>query len=121
MWHLEGRAEWRPPGAWSVSYGCSMIDHVVLLALRAGVAEADLSSFGQLLAGLPERIDGIESVRFGSSSSPEGLEQGYDYAFLITFTDEQARDRYLPHPEHVPVSAMARQLSEQVLVFDVTT
>ena len=59
------------------------------------------------LTGLPERIDGIESVRFGSSSSPEGLEQGYDYAFLITFTDEHARDRYLPHPD-TPRSARWR-------------
>ena len=98
-----------------------MIDHVVLLVLRAGVTEAELSSFGHLLAGLPERIDGIESVRFGPSSSPEGLEQGYGYGFLITFTDERARDRYLPHPEHAPVSALAQQLSERVLVFDVTT
>ncbi|MDA0168380.1 Dabb family protein [Solirubrobacter taibaiensis] len=98
-----------------------MIDHVVLLALRTGVTDADVSRFGQLLAGLSERIEGIESVRFGSSSSPEGLEQGYDYAFLITFADEQARDRYLPHPEHAPVSAMARRLSERVLVFDLTT
>jgi hypothetical protein len=98
-----------------------MIDHVVLLALRAGVTETDLLSLGRLLAGLPERIEGIESVRFGTSNSPEGLEQGYGYGFLITFTDEHARDHYLPHPEHSPVSALAQQLSERVLVYDIPT
>jgi hypothetical protein len=98
-----------------------MIDHLVLLVLRAGVTEADLAGFGRLLAALPEQIDGIESVRFGSSNSPEGLEQGYSYGFLITFTDEHARDRYLPHPGHAPISALAQQLSERVLVFDVKT
>jgi hypothetical protein len=97
-----------------------MVDHVVLLALRTGVSQAELAGFGELLASLPERIEGVESVRFGASSSPEGLEQGYDYAFLITFIDEHARDGYLPHPEHAPVSAMAQRLSERVLVFDVT-
>lgn len=105
----------------TVSYGGAMTDHVVLLSLRAGVSGAELSRLGDLLAGLPERIDGIESVRFGPSTSPEGLEQGYDYGFLITFTDGHARDRYLPHPEHAPVSTLVQQLSERVLVFDVGT
>ncbi len=98
-----------------------MIDHVVLLALRADVTDAALVRLEQLLAALPERIGGIESVRFGASSSPEGLEQGYGYGFLITFADEHARDRYLPHPDHEPVSALARQLAERVLVFDIAT
>ena len=98
-----------------------MVDHVVLLALRTDIRGGDLSGLGHLLARLPERIEGIQAVRFGPSSSPEGLEQGYGYAFIITFTDELARDRYLPHPEHAPLSTLVRQLSERVLVFDITT
>ena len=98
-----------------------MIDHVVLLALRADVTDVALARLEDLLAALPERIDGIESVRFGPSNSPEGLEQGYSYGFLITFADGHARDRYLPHPAHEPVSALARQLAQHVLVFDIAT
>jgi hypothetical protein len=96
-----------------------VIDHVVLLALREGVTDTELARFGELLAALPGRIRGIEYVRCGRSSSPEGLEQGYTYGFVVGFEDEQARDRYLPHPEHIPVSAKAQQLSERVLVFDI--
>ena len=96
-----------------------MVDHVVLLALRAGVSESDLAEFGELLAGLPDRIGGIEYVRHGRSSSPEELEQGYSYAFVVGFVDAAARDRYLPHPEHAPVSAMAQRIAERVLVFDI--
>jgi hypothetical protein len=98
-----------------------MIDHVVLLAVRAEVEPAALARLEDLLAALPERIDGVESVRFGSGSSPEGLEQGYSYGFLITFADEHARDRYLPHPEHEPISTLAQQLAERILVFDIAT
>ena len=96
-----------------------MIDHIVLLALREGVSDEQLARFGELLAALPDRIEGIEYVRYGPSSSPEGLEQGYDFGFVVGFEDEKARDRYLPHPEHAPVSAMAQQLAERVLVFDI--
>lgn len=98
-----------------------MVDHVVLLAVRADFEAATLARFEHLLAALPERIDGVESVRFGPSVSPEGLEQGYSYGFLISFADEHARDRYLPHPEHEPISTLAQQISERVLVFDIAT
>ena len=98
-----------------------MIDHVVLLALRDGVNDAELERFDELLASLPSRIKGIEYVRSGRSSSPEGLEQGYTYGFVVCFADAGARDRYLPHPEHEPISAMAQQLSERVLVFDIAS
>jgi hypothetical protein len=96
-----------------------MVDHVVLLALREGVTDRDLAAIGELLAGLPSRIDGIEYVRHGPSSSPEGLEQGYTYGFVVGFVDAAARDRYLPHPEHAPVSALAQRIAERVLVFDI--
>ena len=43
------------------------------------------------------------------------------YGFLITFADEHARDRYLPHPEHEPISTLAQQMAERVLVFDIAT
>ena len=98
-----------------------MVDHVVLLALRDGVTDSDLERFGALLTALPDSIDGIESVRHGHSTSPEGLEQGYDYGFVIGFADAAARDAYLPHPEHAPVSTLVRQLTDRVLVFDVGT
>jgi hypothetical protein len=98
-----------------------MIDHVVLLDVRADVQAATLARFEHLLAALPERIDEVESVRFGPSVSPEGLEQGYSYGFLITFADEHARDRYLPHPEHQPISTLAQQMAERVLVFDIAS
>lgn len=96
-----------------------MVDHVVLLALREDVAEPDLARFAALLEGLPAAIDGIRSVRHGPSSSPEGLERGYTYGFVVGFVDEAARDRYLPHPAHQPVSALAQQLAERILVFDI--
>ncbi len=96
-----------------------MVDHVVLLELRAGVTDADLAAFGESLAGLPSKIDGIQYVRYGPSTSPEGLERGYTYGFVVGFVDAAARDRYLPHPEHAPVSAMAQRIAERVLVFDI--
>jgi hypothetical protein len=95
-----------------------VIDHVVLMALREGVTDSQLAQLGDLLAALPGRIEGLQSVRHGPSSSPEGLEQGYTYGFVVRFEDGAARDRYLPHPEHAPVSALVQELSERVLVFD---
>lgn len=96
-----------------------MVDHIVLLALRPDVPEAELTALSERIARIPEEIDGIEAVRSGRSTSPEGLEQGHDFGFVITFTDSAARDAYLPHPAHVPLSEHVQRLAERVLVFDV--
>jgi hypothetical protein len=73
----------------------------------------------QRLRDLSARIDGILSVSEGPSSSPEGLEQGYDHGAVIVFADARARDRYLPHPEHSPVARLIGESTEKVLVFDI--
>lgn len=69
--------------------------------------------------GLPHRILGIESLVEGPSVSPEGLEDGFDYALAFTFASAAARDDYLPHPAHQELTALfADGAIEKVTVFD---
>lgn len=65
------------------------------------------------------RIDGVDSVRSGTSVSTEGLEGGFDWMLVVRFRDRAALDAYLPHPEHQPVAEHIRAGSERVVVFDV--
>jgi hypothetical protein len=71
------------------------------------------------IRSLPTKVPGILDLREGSSNSPEGLEQGFDYGFVMTFPDPQARDEYLIHPEHVIVGDLIGRNAERVLVFDI--
>jgi hypothetical protein len=93
--------------------------HVVLVSWRSGAAdEAErvvrpaVASFG---VTIPDVLDVVE----GPSTSPEGLEGGFDYGFVVTFASPRARDVYLEHPAHRPVSSAIRAAADRVVVFDV--
>lgn len=96
-----------------------MVEHIVLLKLKSGVTEAQLETLSNALLGMADEIPGIESITAGTNNSPEGKSQGYAYGFIVRFTDEAARDAYLPHPFHRQVAGEhIRPLVEDVLVFD---
>jgi hypothetical protein len=75
--------------------------HVVLFKFKPEVAPATVreieSAFGELCRQLPFVI----GYEWGINMSPEGLDRGLTHCFVLTFADEAARDRYLPHPAHV--------------------
>ena len=74
-----------------------------------------------MIRALQGSIPGIESIVEGPSVSPEGLEDGLEYGFVITFADAAARDAYLPHPEHVSVADLLGSLAARVVVYDIHT
>ena len=98
-----------------------MVEHIVLLKLKSDVTEVQLKTLSDALLGMVDEISGIESITAGVNNSPEGKSQGYAYGFIVRFTDETARDAYLPHPFHRQVAGeYIRPLVEDVLVFDYT-
>lgn len=99
-----------------------MVEHIVLLKLKSGITAAQLEVLSDALLGMADEIPGIESITSGTNNSSEGKSQGYAYGFIVRFTDESARDAYLPHPFHRQVAGEhIRPLVEDVLVFDYTT
>ena len=93
--------------------------HVVLVSWRDGEGEQAEQVARPLVADFPQTIPDVLDVVQGPSTSPEGLEDGFDYALVVTFASPEARDVYLDHPGHQPVSQAIRQHSDRVLVFDV--
>ena len=95
------------------------ITHIVLVSWRDGEAEAAEQVVRPLVAGFRETIPGVLAVAEGPSNSPEGKEEGFDYALVVTFASPEARDAYLPHPAHQPVAQAIGAHADKVVVFDV--
>ena len=64
-------------------------------------------------------VPDVVAVAEGPSTSPEGMEDGFDYALVVTFASPEARDAYLPHPAHQPVAEAIGAHADKVVVFDV--
>tara|TARA_B100000029_G_scaffold292475_1_gene285977 strand:+ start:586 stop:885 length:300 start_codon:yes stop_codon:yes gene_type:complete len=96
-----------------------MIQHIVLLRLKPGTTAEQKAALLDGLVALRGTIAGIESVTGGDDNSPEGKQHGFDWGFVMTFADADARDAYLPHPDHQALGAqLVRPIADDVLVLD---
>ena len=94
------------------------ISHIVLVQWQATVPADVKQQARESVRGFLGVIPGVLSVAEGPSVSTEGLEQGFDYGFVIRFADTDARDGYLPHPVHRLLADLIGANAERVVVYD---
>lgn len=99
-----------------------MTSHIVLLKCRSDISSSQLQEMFNALQDLVNKIPGLISFTGGENNSPEGIARGYTHAFYMLFNDNQARDNYLPHPDHEAVKLLIGGLlqacDDNVLVVD---
>lgn len=74
--------------------------HLVLLGFKSETPETTKNTLLQQFEDLQHKIPEIVHLEWGKDVSPEGLQNGHEYAFTLTFATESDRDIYLPHPDH---------------------
>lgn len=93
--------------------------HIVLIRWSPETSASHRDRARAIARSFEQRIAGVVSLVEGPSVSPEGLEQGFDYALAITFASAAARDDYLPHPAHQElVTCFSNEAIEKVAVYD---
>jgi len=93
-----------------------MIKHIVFMKFKKGVTDKDVAELEKLMAALPGRIPEIKEYLFGRDVVHS--ERSYDFALISAFDDLDALKRYQPHPDHQPVLAKVKELSETILAVD---
>lgn len=92
--------------------------HVVLFGFANGVSAATIAEVVRRFAELKTLVPGVEAFEWGENASPEGLDRGHSHAFLLTFGSAEARDAYLPHPNHVAFADLVKPLLSTATVVD---
>jgi len=99
-----------------------MINHIVILKIATDINDTEIQKVFNALAQLVDVIPGLISFSGGENNSPEDINRGYSHAFHMIFKDMNARDEYLPHPEHEKVKEMIGNILDKcddpVLVID---
>lgn len=98
-----------------------LVRHIVLFSFKPGTSEGTVGECLAGLASLRSLVPGIVSYEHGMNHSEEGLGEGLEHGFVMTFESREARDAYLPHPEHERVKATLIPHLARVLVFDFET
>ncbi|HYA13861.1 MAG TPA: Dabb family protein [Syntrophales bacterium] len=93
-----------------------MIKHIVFMKFKRGVTDKNIAELEKLMAALPGKIPEIKEYLFGRDIVRS--ERSYDFALVSAFDDLDALKRYQPHPDHQPVLAKVKELSETILAVD---
>jgi hypothetical protein len=81
------------------------IKHVVLLKFKPGTTPGEVAEAMGDLKAIQKKLPGLLDFTWGPNVSVEGLAKGFTHGFVMTFADAQARDAYLPHPDHEAAKA----------------
>ncbi|TXE37544.1 Dabb family protein [Serratia marcescens] len=97
-----------------------MIRHILFITFTDGALPEQILAVRTAFLQIPDRIEGVTSVEWGINNSPEGKNIGFTHCVLMTFVDEAARQRYLPHPAHEALKAIFRPILRDIIVLDYT-
>ncbi len=98
--------------------GTKMLRHVVLFGWKANADSAAINNIVTAFKALPGKISLIKQFEWGTNNSPENLNQGLTYCFLLSFSSEKDRDAYLVHPDHKAFAALLQPWLDKVTVVD---
>lgn len=76
------------------------VRHVVVFKYKKDATPEQIKEVTDAFRDLKNKIPGIVSFEHGPNISPEKLDQGFTHVYLLTFENAEARDKYLPHPDH---------------------
>lgn len=97
-----------------------MIRHILLITFKGEASPDDIAAVRAAFLAIPHQVSGVLAVEWGQNDSPEGRAEGFTHSVLMTFADEAARQRYLPHPDHDALKAIFRPVLERIIVLDYT-
>jgi len=93
-----------------------MINHVVLAKFKPGIGQADIEELERMLDDLPNKVTEIHTYEFGQDLIHSA--KSYDFAIVALFANLETLDRYLTHPQHLPVVKIIQESCENVVTVD---
>lgn len=94
--------------------------HIVIFKYKPNASQEQIDKVTKAFSELKDKIPGIVDFEHGINNSPENKNLGFTHVYLLTFEDAEARDNYLPHPEHQKFGQLLGELNilEDAFVVD---
>lgn len=94
------------------------IRHVVHFKFKKEATPEQVKKITDAFAALKGKISEVDSLEWGTNSSPEGLDKGFTHCWIVSFKDAKDRDAYLVHPAHKAFVEVLKPSLEDALVVD---
>ena len=94
------------------------IRHVVHFKFKKEAKPEQVEKITEEFAALKKKIAEVESLEWGTNSSPEGMDKGFTHCWIVNFKTAKDRDAYLVHPAHKAFVAILLPILDEALVVD---
>ena len=98
-----------------------LLRHVVLFKFKDSSTDEQVKQIEDAFCALPDKVDAIYDLEWGTDVSVENRQQGFTHCFLVTFLSEDDRAKYIPHPAHKAFGELLGPHLDKVLVIDYWT
>ncbi|CAF2398857.1 unnamed protein product [Rotaria sp. Silwood2] len=96
-----------------------LLRHVVLFKFNENTSSADITRLENEFRTLATvKVSQVKEYEWGANVSKENLDRGYTHCFILTFANEQDRDIYLYHEDHVAFVNIIKPYLAEVTVVD---
>ena len=94
------------------------IRHVVHFKFKKEATPVQIEKITEEFAALKKKIAEVDSLEWGTNSSPEGLDKGFTHCWIVNFKTAKDRDAYLVHPAHKAFVEILLPLLDEAIVVD---
>lgn len=95
-----------------------ILKHVVSFKFKDNISQTKIDEALLSFAHLKNEIPEIRELEWGANDSTEGLSNGFDYCFTLTFDNYNAREVYTFHEAHLLAGKKLMPLLDDVFVMD---
>ena len=91
---------------------------MLFVKFKKRVLQSDIIRARSEFSEIQNKIEGISGFEWGENTSPEGYSDEFTHCIQIIFANEEARNRYLPHPDHEKLKSTLLPILEKIIVID---
>lgn len=95
-----------------------MVKHLGGFKFKDDTTEEQIKHCFSELRKMVGLIPGLLKIEHGPHKSDEGLDEGLEYVFCMSFDSFESRDAYLPHPIHLERVELFGLYLERAVVLD---
>lgn len=96
-----------------------VLRHVVLFKFKQNTPPADITLVEDQFRTLATvKLSQIKEYEWGTNVSKENLDRGYTHCFVLTFANEEDRNVYLDHADHVAFVNILKPHLDEATVID---
>ncbi len=94
------------------------IRHVVHFKFKKEATPPQVEKITEEFAALKKKIAEVDSLEWGTNSSPEGMDKGFTHCWIVSFKTAKDRDAYLVHPAHKAFVEILLPILDEAIVVD---